>query len=242
MKQTPLKTTILAVFLSVLALRAVHAEGTHVFILSGQSNMAGMRPAESFTPAVTKAYGAENVVVVHDAHGGQPIRRWYKGWELRKEDKPQFIGDLYTRLIEKVKPAIAGKKVDSVTFFWMQGERDAREELGDRYAESFHGILDQLRSDLRRKDLNFVIGRLSDFDMENKKYPEWTRIRDIQVKLAESHWRGAWINTDDLNDGTNRGGKPINNDLHMSAEGYKIMGTRFAEQGIALIAQQQQGK
>lgn len=38
--------------------------GKHLFILSGQSNMAGMDPNVSFTPAVTNALGAQNVVIV----------------------------------------------------------------------------------------------------------------------------------------------------------------------------------
>ena len=47
-------------------------EGKHLFILSGQSNMAGLRPQESFTPAVVAAFGKSEVIVVKDAHGGQP--------------------------------------------------------------------------------------------------------------------------------------------------------------------------
>jgi len=53
-------------------------EGAHLFILSGQSNMAGLQPAESFTPAVEKTFGKEKVIVVKSGQGGQPIRRWYK--------------------------------------------------------------------------------------------------------------------------------------------------------------------
>ena len=55
----------------------VHAEeGKHLFILSGQSNMAGMDPKLSFIPAVEEKFGKENVIVVKDAHGGRPIRDW----------------------------------------------------------------------------------------------------------------------------------------------------------------------
>ena len=60
-------------------------------------------------------------------------------------------------------------------------------------------------------------------------------IRDIQVKVGGSDPRFAWINTDDLNEGINRNGKKINNDLHMSVEGYKTMGERFARNSIQLI-------
>jgi hypothetical protein len=88
---------------------------------------------------------------------------------------------------------------------------------------------------MERNDINFIIGRLSDFDMLNEKYLHWTMIRDIQVKVAESNLRFDWVNTDDLNDKINREGKEIKNDLHMSAEGYLIMGKRFADTSIKLI-------
>jgi hypothetical protein len=71
--------------------------------------------------------------------------------------------------------------------------------------------------------------------MKNTRYPEWTMVREIQVKVADSNLRFDWVNTDDLNDGLNRRGKKIANDLHYSVEGYKILGTRFAEKALALI-------
>ena len=97
------------------------------------------------------------------------------------------------------------------------------------------GLYRQLSDDLKREDINFVIGRLSDFDLKNARYKDWTMVREIQVKYAEQHPRGAWVNTDDLNDGLNRRGKKIANDLHYSAEGYKILGERFADAAIKLI-------
>ena len=71
--------------------------------------------------------------------------------------------------------------------------------------------------------------------MNNERYPHWTMVRDIQVKVAESNPRFEWVDTDDLNDGVNRRGREIEDDLHMSGEGYVIMGKRFAESSIELI-------
>jgi len=88
---------------------------------------------------------------------------------------------------------------------------------------------------LERKDLNFVIGRLSDFDMKNARYPHWTMVRDAQVKVAEDSERGAWVDTDDLNDGKNRRGKEIKNDLHYSVNGYKTFGQPLADETIGLV-------
>jgi len=197
--------------------------------------MAGLDPDISFIPAVSQRFGTENVIVVKDALGGQPIRRWHKGWSLRESDDPKQIGDLYDQLLSKVQTAYEGKKVQTVTFLWMQGERDAREGLADRYIDSFEGIITQLEGDLRRKDINIVMGRLSDFDMENKTYPHWTRIRDLQVAFADSKANAAWVDTDDLNTGLNKQGNQIKDDLHYSVSGYKLFGERLAEKAIQLI-------
>lgn len=226
---------ILLALTSTCHAQSTDSQGMHLFILSGQSNMQGHRPDEAFTPAVEQALGKENVVVVQDAQGGQPIQRWYRDWKSPEGEAPEKTGDLYDRLMAKVKPAIEGKEFATVTFFWMQGERDARGKWGPVYEQSLLGLHAQLSQDLGRDDVGFVIGRLSDFDMENKRYPHWTMIRDIQVKVAESNPRFAWVDTDDLNDGQNRNGKDITNDLHYSGEGYKEFGRRMAAAALKLI-------
>jgi hypothetical protein len=211
--------------------------GKHLFVLSGQSNMQGHRPEEAFTPTVVEAFGQDNVIVIQDALGGQPIQRWYKDWKSPEGAVPESTGDLYDRLMEKVNAKIKGKTLASVTFIWMQGERDARMKWGDVYADSLRGLFQQFSNDIGRTDVNFVIGRLSDFDMDNQRYPHWTKVREAQTRVAESNPRFTWVNTDDLNDGVNRRGKTIKNDLHYSADGYKTLGRRFAESAVKLIRQ-----
>ncbi len=208
-------------------------EGKHLFILSGQSNMARLKPEESFTPVIMEKFGEENVIVIKDALGGQPIRRWYQDWKPLEGDEPKAQPDLYDSLMTKVYETTENEKIATITFIWMQGESDAKEKHGEVYEKSLTGLYSQLSQDLERKDIKFIIGRLSDFDMLNEKYPHWTMIRDIQVKVAESNPLFDWIDTDDLND---RGkGKKIKNNLHMSAEGYVKMGKRFAEKSFKLI-------
>ena len=233
------RMSVCVIFLMFVAVTAVAADkdgpGQHLFILSGQSNMAGMNPNESFTPTVTAEFGKEHVIVVKTAQGGQAIRKWYKKWTDSNGKKPSSTGELYDRLMQQVNPAIKGKTIKTVTFVWMQGERDAREEHGKVYEASLKGLLDQLSGDLQRKDINFVIGRLSDFHLKGKGRPSWKLIREMQVKVAEASPRGGWVDTDDLNDGLNKKGKEIKNDLHYSVKGYKLLGKRFADKSIELI-------
>jgi Carbohydrate esterase, sialic acid-specific acetylesterase len=198
----------------------------HLFILSGQSNMLFLDPNQSFTPSVTKAFSGDEIIVVKDALARQPISRWYKKRKPAQGEEPKNNKDLYDRLMTKIKGAINGKTPSTITFVWMQGETDAKKKSGDGYAASLKGLIGQLREDLKRKDINFVIGRLSDFDNGNKIYPHWTIVRQAQVEVAESDPRGAWVDTDGLN---------IPNNVHYTGEGYKILGERFAAKAIELI-------
>lgn len=213
-------------------LQATGAKPAHLFILSGQSNMNGLNPEDTFIPIVKKRFGAERVIAVKDSHGGQPIRRWDKGWVSDDSTEEGPIGDLYDRLMAKVDTAIDGREIGTVTFLWMQGERDAREGNADVYRDSFLRLLGQLREDLNHSNVNAIIGRLSDFGITNSNYPDWNKMRQVLVEIADSDQRFAWVNTDDLNDGISRSGKPIKDDLHYSAEGYKQFGTRMANAAI----------
>lgn len=127
----------------------------------------------------------------------------------------------------RVRKAVGGRKPDTVTFVWMQGERDAKTGHGAVYKASLKGLLKQLAGDLRRKDVNFVIGRLSDHLAGSKRVPHWDIVRKAQIAVAKAGPRGAWVDTDDLN-----GPK---NGLHYTKKGYAELGRRFAEKAVALI-------
>ena len=229
------KHLILLLLLVVVANMAVADEPSpqkmHLFILSGQSNMAKLDPAISFTPTVTKALAEDQVIVVKDAEGGQPIRRWYKNWKPASGENRKPVGDLYDQLMQKVNATLDGKKPDTITFLWMQGERDAREKNGDVYAESLKGLIAQLEKDLERTDLFVVIGRLSDNGVDNPNRLDWNVIRETQVALAKANPRWEWVDTDDLNG-------PDDN-LHLTKDGYRILGERFAKAALQLIVKPQ---
>ena len=222
-----MKVHPLLALLSIFFVASILQGKTHLFILSGQSNMAGLNPKVSFTPTVKKLLAPDEAIVVKSAQGGQPIRRWYKAWKPAKGDQPKADGILYERLIDAVKKAVGDKKYDTVTFVWMQGERDAKERHGEVYEKSFAGLVKQLSDDLGRDDLNFVIGRLSDCMNKNPGKSHWMEVRKAQVAVAEKDPRGAWVDTDDLN-----GPKDA---LHYNKEGYAELGKRFAEKAVELV-------
>jgi len=198
-----------------------------LFILSGQSNMAGLNPKVSFNPAVEKEFAGDDVIVVKHALGGQPIRRWYKKWQLpagasEGKSKPKN-GDLYDQLMQAVTQALGDKQPDSVAFVWMQGERDAKAGWQAAYYEALRGTIDQIRTDLKQPDIAVVVGRLSD---HLKGDANWDAVRAAQEKVAADEPLGAWVDTDDLN------GKE---GLHYNKAGYEELGRRFAARASELI-------
>ena len=65
----------------------------HIFILSGQSNMAGMNPKAGFEPEARQLFPDADVVYMKVSRGGQPIRRWVRGYpEIAKKKQLTIPG------------------------------------------------------------------------------------------------------------------------------------------------------
>ncbi|MGI2258928.1 sialate O-acetylesterase [Shewanella sp. GXUN23E] len=220
---------------------ALADEGKHLFILSGQSNMARLDINQTFVPAVERKYGADGVIVVKLAEGGQPIRRWLRSWVSASGERAKDSGDLYVKLLEEVNQAVHGQPLSSVSFIWMQGEKDAFTQQSAVYKQSLQNLLAQVQQDLGREDVNLVLGRLSDAgiktDLKSRQQskPDWVAIRNIQMQFADEYPRGAWVDTDDLNTGLNDRGEQVVDDIHMTIAGYQLLGQRFADAAIGLI-------
>ena len=210
---------------------AATGKAVHLFILSGQSNMAGIKPEVAFLPTVQKAFPNDEILIAKENRDGSSIRLWYKNWKPATEkqavEHPEVAtGMIYDQLLTKVKKTLGAKKPTTVTLVWLQGESDGKAAAsGTPYDESLQGVLAQLRKDLGRDDLNFVIGRINMFgSTRSGEWPNWEKVRQAQVKVAESCARGAWVDLDD-----------IGNLLHYSKDAYVVMATRFAEKSIAPI-------
>lgn len=212
---------------------AGQGKALRLFILSGQSNMAGMNAQVSYVPALEKALPDDELIIVKHSLSGEPIRMWYKGWtpvggwESEKKRVASNCGRIYDRLLEMVRAEIKDRRPDSMAFVWMQGEADAVDGQAQLYEQSLKGLIAQIRGDLQRPDMPVVIGRISDY----KTDAFWTQVREAQVKVAGADPQCAWVDTDDLNNGRNHKG----NGLHYDAEGYKVLGERFAAKTLQLL-------
>lgn len=238
----PLLSLVVLALLCAAPLAAEEkAKPWRLFILSGQSNMAGMKPEAGFVPEAKKLFPGEEVVYIKVAVGGQPIRLWVAEWnEIAAKHKlttqrPAALGnqDYYAQIMQQVEKVSAGKPAPlSVSFCWMQGERDAREKLDAAYSEALSTLIANLRRDLKRPDMNFVIGRLSDFGKPTDA--PWQAVRKAQVDLASADKLGAWVDCDDLNDKKDAAGA-TRDDLHYTPAGYELLGRRYARQAQLLL-------
>lgn len=225
---------LILVMVSIASVKGAN-DGKDLFILSGQSNMARLDPQISFIPSLENALGKDKFITVKYAIGGQPIIKWIK--KANDPTNNQDAEKLYTPLAKAIKKAIDGEKIKSVTFLWMQGEKDTR-NLDDikRYEERFNILLEQLKEDFNFKEINVVIGRLSDAGVNNKT--SWNAMRQIQEKLVNTLPKARIVNTDDLNDGLqNNNGqtREVQNDIHYSIEGYKIFGERLSSAALQML-------
>ena len=220
--------------LGMSGLLKAEESGKHLFILSGQSNMARFKPDLWFAPGINEALGADNVIVSFHAQGGQPISKWYKEWKSGKGETDPDAGKIYDTMMEATKAKMEGEKIRTVTFVWMQGEADSKAKNSDVYLASLNGLKKQLEQDLKRTDLNFIIGRLSDsglYRRRDKKRVEnvhWEGIRNAQQAFADASQRAVWIDTDDLNGEKNA--------LHLiKPEGYETLGKRYVKAAVELV-------
>ena len=237
-------TAILAFtsFISLTSWSEAAEKPTHLFILSGQSNMAGMNPKLGFEPELKKQFPNAETDYIKVAVGGRPIRLWLSNdWNAISEkynlNKPQDSvpenSNYYAQILSQYKKMLQDHpEPTSVTFCWMQGERDSREKLSSAYEEALNTLISNLRRDLEQPEMNFVIGRLSDFD-QGATSENWEAVRQAQMKVANDDPHGAWVDCDDLNN-KSKGDKTWD-DLHYTQEGYELLGRRYVRQAKALI-------
>ena len=238
-----LKIITLLTLLLTASLVAAADKPVHLFILSGQSNMQGMDPETGFMPGAKKLFKDEEVVYIKVAKRAQPICRWLEEWDdiakeqgLSERDRERlWKGEgvlLYQPILDQYKETLKKHpKPASVTFCWMQGERDANGGGLPAYKDALKLLIAKLRRDLERPDMNIVIGRLSDAG-GNKE--SWGAMRKIQMEIVNEEPSGAWVDCDDLNNRMKDG--KMENAVHYNRpEGYVILGERFARQGYALI-------
>ena len=121
----------------------------HLFVLSGQSNMQGMNPNTGLMPEAKNIFKDSDVKYIKISKGGRPIRLWVNEWnsiaerhELKARiETTEFYQPILTEYSKMIKDF---GKPKSITFCWMQGERDAKENLSLAYEDALNQLIKNL--------------------------------------------------------------------------------------------------
>jgi len=224
-------------------------DGFHIYLLMGQSNMAG-RDTHTLASQIDNprvlalnAYGQWVVArdPIHAKEGrtepgvgpGIPF-----ALEMLKADPKITIGlvpcavggtplrrwvkgaDLYEKTVSRAKIAAQAGVIQGV--LWHQGETDtAKKENAESYESRLARMFTNLRADLGLSDLPIVVGQLGDFlTLTPEKYPYAETVRAAIKHVSTAVPAVGYADSAGLGD---KGDK-----LHFSADAQKEMGARFA--------------
>lgn len=155
-----------------------------------------------------------SILLIQTAVGGSSISQWL-GDSVHRGVK------LYSNFKEKV--ALAKKYGVIKGVLWHQGEADANERDIPRYQERLTELFSSFRKAAGQRRLPVVLGELGSFS----KTPEtFARINGVMRTYVGLDRHAALVSTADL---MHKG-----DFLHFNAEGFRLMGQRYAEQFLSL--------
>ncbi len=168
----------------------------------------GAGPGVSFGKALLEATGVPQGLIAC-AHGGTSMSQWDP--ELKPRGGASLYGAMMRR-IEKNGSAVAG-------LFWYQGESDANDQNAPLYTDRMVRFVETVRQDTGISDLPVVLVQIArvfgDFSAA-----AWNSVQDQQRRLPQAIRRLAVVPAIDL---------PMNDNIHLSAEGQKRLGRRAAQ-------------
>ncbi|HVU25396.1 MAG TPA: sialate O-acetylesterase [Opitutus sp.] len=230
-----------------LAADAVAPKEMKLFLLIGQSNMAGRGPIGpedtvphprvfvqtkelTWAPAVDPLHydkpaligvglGSTFGRVIADENPGAVIGLIPAAFGGTSLDQWKPGGQLYTDAVARAKEAMKSGKLAGI--LWHQGENDATDHTAGTYVARFATMIAQLRHDLGAEDVPVVVGELGRFFANNG---------DINAVLAEVPQHVphcALVSSEGL---TDKGDQ-----IHFSTPAYHELGRRYARAWDELV-------
>jgi len=242
----------LVILFSVLAAGMLPVAGMdfHLYLLIGQSNMAGRGKVELqdkvAVPRVLMLNKANEWVSAVDpisfdkTIAGVSLGRTF-GIEMAKANKEVKIGlipcavggtpirrwqqkgDLYQAALKRAKLAQKDGVIKGI--LWHQGEGDSgKEETAKIYETQLHAMIEAWRKDLEAPNVPVVVGELGQFWKRAKHKP----VVDAALKvLPEKVKYTGWV--------TSAGLDHKGDGVHFNAAGYRELGKRYAAKMHALL-------
>ncbi len=211
-----------------------------LFLLIGQSNMAGRGPIEAqdevphprvfvqtkaltWAPAIDPLHHDKpalvgvglgstfgRVIAEENPHAAIGLIPAALGGTSLDEWKAG--GKLYSDAVARAKEAMKSGKLAGI--LWHQGENDATEKKAGTYVERFAVMIAQLRKDLGAGDVPVVIGELGTF------FADGGDLNAVLPEIPKRVARCALVSAEGLSD---KGDK-----IHFSTPAYRELGRRYA--------------
>ncbi|WP_282135265.1 sialate O-acetylesterase [Seonamhaeicola maritimus] len=179
----------------------------------------------------------QEYLLIKRALGGTSLYgAWNPDWSAEKSNEVE-IGDLkkniklYNLHLNDIEENVAGLKSKGKSYkfiglTWMQGEKDTNAEVSAKsYRNNLRKLVNKYRTDLKVRELPFVIGQVN--VLPRKYKPGVDLVREAQLKVGNSDLRHAIIETS--TDTTWKDFPKYSDNTHYKAEGQKRLGTAFAQ-------------
>jgi Carbohydrate esterase, sialic acid-specific acetylesterase len=221
-----------------------------IYILAGQSNMAGrgiveeqdkkidprvfsMNSSKQWVPAVDPLHFDKNIAGVGPGKTfGTTIANNHKGRRIglipcafggsRISDwaKGSFMGGHYDNAISRAKGATKDGNIKGI--IWHQGESDRNPQDAPQYYEKMKILISNFRNDLGNSSLPFVIGQLGYWSWDNFRQ----EVDAAHKKIIKNIPKTALASSTGLvHKGDNE---------HFDSASYRILGDRFAKSMLSI--------
>jgi hypothetical protein len=211
------------------------------YLSKGHKNKYGFE--EAFGPelmigiVLAEKKPKEKFLIIKTAQGGTALYgAWNPDWTVEKAAEVEAEGfkrdlKLYANFIGDVNENIKriesqGKTYKIIGMGWMQGENDAAKEVSAlSYETNLVNLINRVRSDLKVKDMPFVLGQINSHYGDFPAGPE--TVRSAELNITNLLKKVSVIKT--------KADKPFDDfpkhsdNVHYNAEGQYRLGTAFAE-------------
>ncbi len=180
-------------------------------------------PEISFGHAMAKSFPDDDVRLIKYAANGTAL---YDDWAPSG-------GQQYKVFMATTKAALADldshtTKYSVAGMLWLQGESDAKEEMGKDYKKNLLAFIKHMRTKFKTPQMPFVMARVRNY---YGKGPQAMMVRDAQESLANTIKNVACFDTDDCGELINGG--------HYNSDGLIEIGKRFADRYKEMISEKE---
>ncbi len=233
----------------------------HLYLLMGQSNMAGRGEieAEDKTPHprvftfVTNHWELAVEPVTRDRKSGLGVGPGLAFGKAMAEKNPDVViglvscavggtplsrwlkgGDLYSNAVVRAKLAMHDGTLKGI--LWHQGESDSKPGVAETYGARLGGMISDFRADIGLPELPFVAGQLGEFlyTRSTNNVPEAKIVNAVIARLPQDVPHTGFVSSEGL---MHKGDQ-----LHFNAASQREMGRRFSVEMMRLQSPKKSAK